>query len=325
MAAPARPDAAAIAAARAALAGRIVATPTLSLPHDALRAALPEGAGAVLKLELFQHAGSFKSRGVLLALDALGPAARAAGVVAVSAGNHALAVAWAAQAQGVAARVFMPAAADPVRIEGCRALGAEVTLAENVGAAFRQMAEVAEAEGRTVLHPFESPFMVLGAATVGAELAEAAPDLEVAVVPVGGGGLIAGMALGLRAALPGVRIFGVEPEGADAMSRSLAAGAPVALDRVNTIADSLGAPMALPMTFAIVRDLVEGIVRLPDAAFPPAMRLMNRALKLMPEPACAAALAAATGPLAGVCRGRRVGLIACGANLSPQRFCDLVA
>lgn len=325
MAAPTRPDAAAIDVARSALAGRIVATPTLALAHDALRAALPAGTEAVLKLELVQHAGSFKSRGVLLALDALDAAARAAGVVAVSAGNHALAVAWAARAQGVAARVFMPATADPVRIEGCRALGAEVTLARDVGAAFAQMAAVAEAEGRAVLHPFESPHMVLGAATVGAEMAAAAPDLEVVVVPVGGGGLIAGMALGLRAALPGVRIFGVEPEGADAMSRSLAAGAPVALDRVATIADSLGAPMALPFTFAIVRDLVEDVVRLPDAAFPPAMRLLNGALKLMPEPACAASLAAATGPLAGVCRGRRVGLIACGANLSPQRFCDLVA
>lgn len=318
------PTPAEIEAARAALAGRIVRTPVLRLSPGRFAGRLPEGAEVWLKLELFQETGSFKARGALLNLDALGPEARQAGVVTASAGNHARAVAWAAGQAGVSARIVMPAHVDPARIEACRALGAEVILEPDVGTVFARMAAIAEREGRRIVHPYEAPLTVLGTATCGAELAEDVPDLDLVLVPVGGGGLLAGMAVAIRQAQPGARILGIEPEGADSMYRSFAAGVPVRLDRVETIADSLGAPAALPYSFAVARAHADAIVRLPDAAFRAAMRLFHAATSIAAEPACVAGLAALTGPLREAARGRRVGLIACGSNISLARFGALV-
>ena len=318
---PAPVDHAAIAAAAARLDGRIVATPTLRLNQARMHRHLPAGCDAHMKLELFQQAGSFKTRGVLLAIDALDETSRAAGVTAVSAGNHALAVAWGARDAGLSAKVVMPRTADPVRVAGCEAMGAEVVLVDDVGVAFATADALVRDEGRTMLHPFESDAMMLGAATVGAELARAVPDgLDAAIVPIGGGGLIAGMAVGIGSVHPACEIIGVEPEGADSMSRSFRVGEPVRLEAVRTIADSLGAPMALPLTYEAARRTVSRIVRLPESAFPPAMRLMFDALKLVAEPACAASLAALTGPLREEMAGRRVAVIACGSNISLERF-----
>ena len=306
------------------LAARIVATPTLLLNGARLTAALPEDASVFLKMELFQQAGSFKARGVLLAIDAMQAAERQVGVTAVSAGNHALAVSWGAHDAGLSAKVVMPKTADPVRVEGCRAMGAEVILKDNVSEAFAECDRLVAEEGRTMLHPFESPYMVLGAASVGLELALAAPDLDCAVLPIGGGGLIAGMALGIKAVQGDCTIIGVEPEGADAMSRSLAAGAPFHLEKVETIADSLGAPMALPKTFAIARQHVEEIIRLPDAAMQSTMRLLYDGLKIVAEPACAASTAAIRGPLRDRLAGKRVAAIACGSNIGLEKFARLM-
>lgn len=173
------------------LAGRIVVTPSLALTGDRLRPHLPDGAEVLMKMELFQQAGSFKSRGVLLAIDAMGEAERAAGVTAVSAGNHALAVSWGAQQAGLSAKVVMPKTADAIRVEGCKALGAEVVLAENVEEAFKEVERLRAEEGRTMLHPFESPHMTLGAATCGHELASTAlaqwGSVDAAIIPIGGG------------------------------------------------------------------------------------------------------------------------------------------
>lgn len=286
---------------------------------------LPAGAEVFIKLELFQQAGSFKARGVARAIAALTDTQRAAGVTAVSAGNHALAVAWGANAAGLSATVVMPKTADRIRVEGCRNLGTKVVLTDSVGDAFAECDRLVAEEGRTMLHPFESEHMMDGAAEVGTEICQAVPDLEVAIIPVGGGGLIAGMSRAIKAHNPDCTIIGVEPEGANSMQRSFASGAPVRLEGVSTIADSLGAPMALPLTFAETRRNVSRIITLPDDVLPPAMRALYDGLKIVAEPACAASFAALTRPLRDELAGKRVAIIACGSNISLEKFARLTA
>ncbi len=307
-------------AAAKALAGRVVRTPCADLAMHSLQGALPAGADVSIKLELFQHSGSFKARGVLLGIDGLPEAQRRRGVVAASGGNHALAVSWGAKAADIPARVFMPRATDPIRIEGCRALGAEVELTDDIAAAFAGMETAAEQDGLAKLHPYEGEHMTLGAATCGMEYIADRPDREVFIVPVGGGGLISGMAAAIRHAKPAAEIWGVEPEGADSLGRSLAAGKPVTLDRVSTIADSLGAPYALPYSLAVARENVTGMVTVSDDEMRAAMRLLFDGCRLVAEPACAASLAGLVGPLRAACEGRRVGIIACGSNISIPRY-----
>ncbi len=317
----AAPTLAEIEAASAALAGRIVATPTLTLNSDRLTPYLPGGGAQVhMKMELFQQAGSFKARGALLAVDALTTDQRAAGVTAVSAGNHALAVSWGASKAGISAKVVMPDSADRIRVDGCKALGAEVMLVKNVEEAFIESDRLVEREGRTMLHPFESPFMTLGAATCGLEFARSRPNLEVAVIPVGGGGFISGMSTAIKLIIPDCHIIGIEPFGADSMYRSFEQGEAVELESVDTIADSLGAPMARPNSFAITRQNVSEIVRLEDDELREGMKLLYDGLKIVAEPACAATTAAVTGRLKQQLAGRNIGIVACGSNISHNKF-----
>ena len=324
-AAAAAPGLAEIEAAAETLKGRIVETPVVALTSDVLSPHLPEGAEVFGKLELFQHAGSFKARGALLNLLDFSDEERRRGATAVSAGNHALAVSWAAAQRKVPAKVVMMKAADPVRVAGCRALGAEVVQCEDVHAAFDEADRIVEEEGRRFVHPFESPITILGTATCGRECALQIPDLDVMVVPVGGGGLIAGMARAFKLLQPDCRVIGVEPTGADSLTRSFAAGSPQALERVDTIADSLGAPMALPYSFAVARAHVDALVRIEDAAMLRTMALVYDALKIALEPAGAAATAAVMGPLREACAGKRVGVIFCGSTIGEARCADLIA
>ncbi|WP_299624222.1 threonine/serine dehydratase [Pelagibius sp.] len=324
-AAAAAPSLAEIEAAAETLKGRIIETPVVALTSDVLSPHLPEGAEVIGKLELFQHAGSFKARGALLNLLDFSDEERERGATAVSAGNHALAVSWAAAQRSVPAKVVMMKAADPVRVAGCKALGAEVVQCDDVHAAFDEADRIVEEEGRRFVHPFESPLTVLGTATCGRECALQMPDLDVMVVPVGGGGLIAGMARAFKLLQPNCKVIGVEPTGADSLTRSFAAGSPQALEKVDTIADSLGAPRALPYSFAVARAHVDELVRIEDAAMLRTMALVYDALKIALEPAGAAATAAVMGPLREACASKRVGVIFCGSTIGEARFADLIA
>lgn len=308
--------------AAAALRGHTLETPVLPLMSDRWRAVLPDAASVTLKLELFQQTGSFKARGAYLGMLGLTDSQRASGVVAASGGNHALAVAWAARAVGVSALIAMPRATDPVRVKGCEALGAEIVLCDDMAAAFALMEQEA-AKGRALMHPFEADHMILGAATLGLEVARQMPEAQVFIIPVGGGGLIAGMAAGIKAVHPDARIIGVEPLGADSMHRSFAAGLPVTLDRVATIADSLGSPKALPMTYEAAREHVDRIVHVTDDDLRRGMRLYLQNAAILAEPACAASLAGCLGPLRDAVAGLHVGLIACGSNIAMDRFVEL--
>lgn len=306
--------------AREELGERVRTTPVWRWRGREIEAALGEETQVFLKLELFQYAGSFKPRGALINMMALDSEQLGRGVTAVSAGNHAMAVSYAARDLGTTAKVVMPKTADPARVAGCEAYGAEVVLAEDVHQAFDETRRIEREEGRAFIHPFEGRGAVFGTATVGFELCRDVPDLDAVIIPVGGGGLAAGISTAVKLMRPECRVFGVEPEGADTMHRSRAAGEPRGIEKVNTIADSLGAPHAAPYSFGLCQKNVDELVLIDDDAMRRAMGLMAREVKLLTEPAGAAAAAALLGPLADRLRGQRVALIVCGANIAPDLF-----
>jgi len=299
-------------------------TPVCRWEGRKLNALLPEGAEVTAKLEIFQKTGTFKARGALSNVLALTPEQRARGITGASAGNHAIAIAFAAQAVGVHAKVVMQSSANPARIEAARSYGAELIMAVDGKAAFARVDAIAREEGRAVIHPFEGYNTVLGTAGVGLELMEDAPNLEAIVVAVGGGGLVSGIAAAVRAMKPDCQVFGVEPAGADSMSRSIAKGQPITLDRIDTIADSLAPPMALPYTFSICQSHLEDIVTVTDAELCHAMALMFQDRALAVEPAAAATTAAIIGPLRERLRGKKIGIIICGSNIDIDRYCEMI-
>lgn len=306
------PDIAAVRRLSGRLREWLVRTPVLRCPN--LEQRLGRDLAITGKFELFQRTGTFKPRGALSVLLDLEPAALAAGVTAVSAGNHAVATAFAARAMGTSAKVVMTGNANPARIAACRHYGAEVVLAENIKAAFAKVDEIVRTEGRHFVHPFEGEAVIRGTATVGLEICEQVDAFDALVIPIGGGGLCAGIASIVRRLRPDCEIYGVEPEGADSMHRSFASGQPEAIDAVRTIADSLGAPFALPMSFELCRANVDELVLVSDEALRAAMRMLFQDVKLAVEPACAASTAALAGPLAERLAGKHVVLVFCGSN-----------
>src|SRR5678815_1285944 len=202
----------------------------------------------ILKEELFQRTGSFKPRGALCVMLDLSPEELARGVTCVSAGNHAMATAYAARVLGTSAKVVMPKSANPFRVAGCRELGAEVVHVDNVHQAFPRVREIEKTEGRTFVHPYEGPKTALGTATVGMEfidqVREAGSSLNALIVAAGGGGLTGGVACAVKQMSPETAVYVVEPEGADTLYRSFKNGTPQSIDAVRTIADSLGAPVS---------------------------------------------------------------------------------
>ncbi|HKU13192.1 MAG TPA: pyridoxal-phosphate dependent enzyme [Steroidobacteraceae bacterium] len=307
------------------LTGHVVRTPVHRLRGAEVDEAIGAGTQLHLKLELLQLTGTFKARGALLNVLGLPSAARDRGVTAISAGNHAIAVAFAAAAAGVSAKVVMIATANPLRVALCRSYGAEIVFAPDAHAGFAIVEKIAAEEGRTFVHPFEGRTTALGTATLGLELAEQLPDLQAVIVPIGGGGLCAGVASALKLMNPHCEVIGVEPFGADSMYRSFAAGEPRSIERVATIADSLGAPYALPISFELCRRNVDELVRVSDDELRSAMRFLLRNAKLAVEPAGAAATAALLGPVRERLRGKRVAAIVCGSNIDEATYAKLIS
>ena len=278
-----------------------------------------------LKAEHLQLSGSFKPRGALNRVAHLSDDERRRGVIAISAGNHAQAVALAASRAGVAATVVMPASASRSKVAAARAYGAEVVLyGEHVGDAFRRLRELEAERGLFFLHPFDDPLVIAGQGTVGLEIVEQLPDVDVVVVGVGGGGLISGIASAVRRLRPGVRVYGVEPEGSDAMSRALAAGEPVTIQPVS-IADGLGAPFAGTWTIRIVRRLVEEGVLVDEGVIAGGMAFALERMKQLLEPAGAAALAAVLAGRIPLRAGETVCVVGSGGNVDLARLPELLA
>lgn len=308
----------------ARLAGKILHTPVWRWQTGIVEEALSPASEVWLKLELFQKTGTFKLRGALNCIAALDEAALRRGAVAVSAGNHAIAAAYAARLAGCGIKVVMPRHASPARIAACKDLGAEVILMPDVHQAFALGQRIEREEARTMLHPYDGPLTAQGTATVGLELMRQVPALDAVVVPVGGGGLCAGIAAAVKQINPACAVYGVEPFGADALYRSFQSGAPEKLERVDTVADSLGAPYAMAYSFGVCRRFVDDVVRVTDDEICAAMLHLFRDAKLVAEPAAAVATAALLGPLREKLDGKRTALIVCGSNIDSERFAELL-
>ncbi|MDP8970583.1 MAG: pyridoxal-phosphate dependent enzyme [Actinomycetota bacterium] len=283
------------------------------------------GARVFLKAEGFQRGGAFKFRGAYNKIVALAPDERARGVAAFSSGNHAQAVALAARLLGTSAVILMPADTPPAKLDATRGYGAQIVTYDR----YRQDREplgagLAAERGLALIPPYDDPLIMAGQGTTALELLADVGSLDVLLVPVGGGGLIAGCATAAKGLLPGVRVVGVEPALGDDTRRSLQAGRRVRIPLPRTIADGQQADIPGRLTFEINRRLVDDVVLVEDADILDAMAFLFDRLKVVAEPSGACAVAAL---LAGStdCSGLRVGVVVSGGNVGLGRFCDLLA
>lgn len=276
------------------------------------------GAQAWLKLELFQRTGSFKPRGAINALSSLSAADRAKGVISISAGNHAQALAWAANALGVRSTIVMPETAVPTKVEATRDYGGEVIL--TAADLLATCLQLQQERGLAFVHPFDDDRVIAGTGTVGLEIIEDVPATDLVVVPCGGGGLLSGVAAAVKRLRPHARIVGVEPVGANVMSQSLASGRVMKMSAMSTIADGLAAPFAGVRNLAHVQALVDQMVEVTDQEILDATRFLFQRAKVFVEPAGAAATAALLSGRISASPSQRVVAIVSGGNLDLGRL-----
>lgn len=275
------------------------------------------GADVWLKCENLQRTGSFKPRGAYYRISRLSAQERERGVVAASAGNHAQGVAWSASRLGLSSRVFMPVGAALPKIAATRAYGAQVEL---VGATIDESLlaarDFAQRTGAILIHPFDHRDIVIGQASVGVEICQQMPEVKAIVVPLGGGGLLAGIAAAVKPVRPDVRIIGVQAAEAAAWPQSLAAGSPVAATRMSTMADGIAVALPGEVPFAHISELVDDVVTVDEDALATALLLMLERAKLLVEPAGAAGVAALMAGVCGELSGQ-VCVVASGGNIDP--------
>ena len=316
-----------IRAAQRRVENHVIRTPTIEWSHETLARYLGR-AQAFFKLETLQRTGTFKARGAVN--NVLTHDLQGRGVVAVSAGNHAIAAAYAGKAAGESVKVAMIATGNPARRAAAEALGAEVFLAGGPAEAFELCHDIQKRDGRFLLHPFEGKRVTEATGGVGVELSEDARllmygwRLDAVVVAIGGGGLSSGVAAAVKQINPDCAVYGVEPVGAANMSRSFEAGAPATLDKVETIADSLGPPFSLPYSYSVCRKYIDDIVCVTDDEMAAGMMILFRDARLAVEPAAASVLAAAFGPLRERLKDKRVGFVICGSNIDRPGFSALL-
>jgi threonine dehydratase len=303
-----------VARATRAVGGRLHRTPSLG------SRTLGESFGgrAVLKAELFQRTGSFKPRGILAKIASLSPEERDRGVITISAGNAAAAVAFGAAAEGIDALVVMASGASPAKVAATRGYGATVDLeAATLPEAYERMNALRAESGRTLVHPFDDEIVVAGHASLGLEIVEQTPDVDVVVVPVGGGGLVSGVALGVKQARPEARIVAVEPVASNALQLALEAGRPVPIDPVS-VADGLNAPFAGEICIAVCRELVDETITVTEAEIGAGFRFLYGRAKLAVEPAGAVSTAALLAGRAPGVEGKTVVAVVSGGNVAPE-------
>ena len=306
-----------IRSARERITGRVARTPLVS--SATLSARL--GAQVFLKLELFQKTGSFKVRGAFNKALSLPENQRGRGLVAVSGGNHAQAVAYVGRQLGLPAVILMPQSTPRNYVEATRGYGAEVVLVPNAAEAFQRIAGY-ERDGWTSIHPFDDPMVMAGQGTVGLEIVEDEPDVTDVIVSIGGGGFIGGVATAVKSLRPGTRIWGVETEGADAMSQALAQGKPVQLTAITSIARTLGAPSVSETTLKMAQKYLENVTLVPDSEAVNALRFLLERAKVLTEPAASCTLAAADRLRDRFRPDSHVVLVLCGGNTGVDDLCS---
>jgi threonine dehydratase len=308
-------------AARAAITGRFHRTPTFT------SRTLSEltGGNVFLKAELFQRTGSFKPRGVFNKLAALSPEEKERGVISISAGNHAQALAYAAAAEGVDALVVMWETASPLKVAATRGYGAAVdTEAPGPGEAFDRLDALIEETGRTLVHPFDDPLIQAGQGTVGLELVEDVPAVDVVLVPVGGGGLVSGVATAVKGLKPEARIIAIEPELSPALHEGLKAGAQVRV-APTSIADGLGAPFVGENALAVCKERVDESILVTEHEIEEAFRFLYARAKLACEPAGAAATAALLSRRVTLAAGETAVVVVSGGNVGAETAAAILA
>jgi threonine dehydratase len=277
-----------------------------------------------VKLEIFQKTGSFKVRGAFNKALSLRPEERGRGIVAVSGGNHAQAVAYVARALGLKSLILMPESTPKNYVDATRGYGAEVKFAATAHAAFAEV-EQFEKDGWAYIHPFDDPLVMAGQGTVGLEIMEDVPQATDVIVSIGGGGLIGGVATAVKSLKPAVKVWGVETEGADCMSKSIAAGKIVTLDTITSVARTLGAPAPSERTFELAKKLLESITVVPDSEAIAALRLLLERLKVLTEPAASCTFAAAERLQDKFTSESHVVLVLCGGNMPLDDLPKLIA
>jgi threonine dehydratase len=276
-----------------------------------------------VKYEMFQKTGAFKVRGAFNKLLSITDEERASGVVAVSGGNHAQAVAYASKVLGVDAVIVMPLSTPQNYVDATRGYGATVDLQPTIADAFTEI-ERYKAQGRVFLHPFDDPSIMAGQGTVGLEIMSDAPDMTDVIVSIGGGGLAGGVSTAIKALSPATRVWGVETIGADAMSQAMAAGHPVELDAITSIAKTLGAPHVSETTLVLARKNLETVTLVSDSEAVEAMVFIAERLKVMTEPAASCTLAAAERLRDNFGPDSSVVLILCGGNTGVADMCSFL-
>jgi threonine dehydratase len=283
------------------------------------------GADVHFKAELLQRTGSFKPRGVLNKLSTLTDEEKQRGVISISAGNHAQALAYASGVEGIDALVVMWQTASPMKIAAARGYGATIdTEAPDIPAAFERLEELIESTGRTLVHPYDDPLVMAGQGTVGVEILEDAPEADVVLVPVGGGGLVSGIATAVKGMRPGARVVAVEPERSPALHESLKAGEPVTVE-AKSIADGLNGPYAGANCVRVCTELGVESVLVTEDALREAFRFMYGRMKLACEVAGAATAAALMSGVVEVEPGQTVAAVVSGGNVAAKTAAAILA
>lgn len=282
------------------------------------------GTRVFVKYELFQKTGAFKARGAFNKLLTMTENERGNGVVAVSGGNHAQAVAYASQVLGVDAVIIMPQSTPQVYVDATRGYGATVDLQPTIAAAFEKI-KAYQDEGRVFLHPFDDPLIMAGQGTVGLEIMDDLPGATDVIVSIGGGGLAGGVATAVKSIKPDIKVWGVETVGADAMSQALEAGRPVDLAAITSIAKTLGAPHVSEATLGLAQKYLESVTLIPDADAVEALIFIAERLKVITEPAASCTLAAAEKLSDNFNSDSNVVLILCGGNTGVADLCSYMS
>ncbi len=298
----------------------VLKTPTWQIQTHRTKDLIGEQGELFYKIECWQHTGTFKARGAVASVMQLDNEQLAKGITAISAGNHAIAVSYAAHCFKTHAKVLMPKTANAVRVQQCRDLGAEVIFTEDMHELFDRVAVIQKNEGRTLIHPYEGLGVALGTGSLGAELCQQLPNLDAVVVAVGGGGLIAGMANAIKQLQPNCKVYGVEPHGCNTMSKSFQQGVAVKAESLTSIADSLSAPHAEPYSYSLCAQSVDAIVNVEDDEIRDAMQWLFQHLLFAVEPAGATATAGLLGPLKPLLHNKRVAVVLCGSNIDLQSY-----
>ena len=276
------------------------------------------------KMEFLQHSGTFKARGAVNNILNLSELNRSKGITAVSAGNHAIATSYVANKFKLKNKIYIYNSANKYRVNKCKEMNANIFFT-NPHSAFKDVEKTSKEEGYYFIHPFDGMYTLQGTASLGLEICNQLKNIDNIIISVGGGGLIGGIGSVIKQFYPNCNVIGVEPEGAQGLTDSLKLNDPVKNVKINTIADSLSAPLHMPYSFSICQKVIDKIVTVSDKEMINAMKFMFEKSKMLLEPACVAGIAALMGPLKNKFKNQKTLIVLCGSNIDVKSWSNLVS